>query len=631
MSESVLVTNPARPREHGSGFVIRRVGDGAQVVTCAHVVRALGTDGLQVAALPATVVSDLSSQGVDLAVLLVPGLTEAPPFDLARGVKGDLVTLLGFEPGGGGPVAVPRAARLAAASVTALGGRNRPSWQLELEAGQGEIEGGHSGGPVVHRLTGKVVAVVAMGPDKPGGRDGVAVAIENLRLWSEAPSIGPAAAHAGDSSDGEADPDEPGPSIVQPVRRWWKVAVVAGGLAVAAAALAVSAWPSSVTPSGCAIPDVRELVERFDTVDVVPWCPDAIDGETACVRRFDDGSVISGRCRGTDAIGLWTSRDPQGVERWRATFGEAGTRPAVVFEHQHAPSRAVHSVRVVRGAAVSGDPTRTVDTKVETYRCSRSDGDSTVTWTYPDLAEGDADVTLSVPGGVMHCALHRDATTRQTVATMCAVGLRKVLGPLAADAYSQVLDLRVQIENCLPVTLPPIPGCGDGIQNSNEACDTGGMTALCDGDCTAPKCGDGLLNTFAGEQCELGPGGESPQCNADCTVPRCGDGKVNRAAGETCEPRAASGTSLCDADCTAPRCGDGVLNRAANEDCDTGGRDTAECVGRTCRLSRCGDRITNPAAGEACDTGVRSRTCTADCKLPADRLRPPGTGSGSGR
>ena len=160
---------------------------------------------------------------------------------------------------------------------------------------------------------------------------------------------------------------------------------------------------------------------------------------------------------------------------------------------------------------MSGDPTRTVDTKVETYRCSRSDGDSTVTWTYPDLAEGDADVTLSVPGGVMHCALHRDATTRQTVATMCAVGLRKVLGPLAADAYSQVLDLRVQIENCLPVTLPPIPGCGDGIQNSNEACDTGGMTALCDGEnlprdledrgsrvrCPEPATGDVVAQGFA--------------------------------------------------------------------------------------------------------------------------------------
>jgi hypothetical protein len=46
-------------------------------------------------------------------------------------------------------------------------------------------------------------------------------------------------------------------------------------------------------------------------------------------------------------------------------------------------------------------------------------------------------------------------------------------------------------------------------------------------------CGDGVVNTAAGEECDTS--GESASCNINCTLVRCGDGIVNVTAGEQCE------------------------------------------------------------------------------------------------
>jgi hypothetical protein len=56
------------------------------------------------------------------------------------------------------------------------------------------------------------------------------------------------------------------------------------------------------------------------------------------------------------------------------------------------------------------------------------------------------------------------------------------------------------------------PLCGNGKVERGEACDDGAATARCDTDCTAPACGDGLLNTAAGEEVE-------PPTSASMTVP----------------------------------------------------------------------------------------------------------------
>jgi len=60
--------------------------------------------------------------------------------------------------------------------------------------------------------------------------------------------------------------------------------------------------------------------------------------------------------------------------------------------------------------------------------------------------------------------------------------------------------------------------CGNGVVDLDEDCDDGGVSAVCDADCTVPECGDGLVNPLAGESCD--PGSEDGEpCNEDCNGP----------------------------------------------------------------------------------------------------------------
>ncbi|MEZ4267496.1 MAG: DUF4215 domain-containing protein [Myxococcota bacterium] len=62
-------------------------------------------------------------------------------------------------------------------------------------------------------------------------------------------------------------------------------------------------------------------------------------------------------------------------------------------------------------------------------------------------------------------------------------------------------------------------------------------------------------------------GDATATCDADCTTAECGDGTLNTAAGETCDD--AGDSALCNAECTQSLCGDGVTN-ALTEECDEG-------------------------------------------------------------
>jgi hypothetical protein len=59
-------------------------------------------------------------------------------------------------------------------------------------------------------------------------------------------------------------------------------------------------------------------------------------------------------------------------------------------------------------------------------------------------------------------------------------------------------------------------------------------------------CGDGTV--IAPEVCDPGEAGETPDCDSDCTAPVCGDEIVNFAAGEQCDP---PDGKFCSAECTS--------------------------------------------------------------------------------
>jgi cysteine-rich repeat protein len=74
-------------------------------------------------------------------------------------------------------------------------------------------------------------------------------------------------------------------------------------------------------------------------------------------------------------------------------------------------------------------------------------------------------------------------------------------------------------------------------------------SATCNANCTAARCGDGILNIASGEQCDTGAG-PSITCNVNCTISRCGDGIVNVVAGELCDDGNPVNGDGCEASCT---------------------------------------------------------------------------------
>ena len=199
-----------------------------------------------------------------------------------------------------------------------------------------------------------------------------------------------------------------------------------------------------------------------------------------------------------------------------------------------------------------------------------------------------------------------------------------------------------------------VPGtCGDGKVDPDEVCDSEAEDAAdCDRDCTAPSCGDGLVNAAAGEVCDAGPDNSdaySPakRCNASCAgfAAHCGDGTCQAAdedtnqcptdcmavcgngiteQGETCDD-GNNGTPIdtgtCDKDCTAAMCGDSYVN-TATEDCDDGNMSEVDACTNTCVAAKCGDGLVWEGT-EDCDDGnqVDADECSNTCLSPQSRVR----------
>jgi cysteine-rich repeat protein len=99
---------------------------------------------------------------------------------------------------------------------------------------------------------------------------------------------------------------------------------------------------------------------------------------------------------------------------------------------------------------------------------------------------------------------------------------------LASGVYVwELVDVCDQLSEAGSV---PAPACGDGVVDSEEACDDGNTTNTdgCTNDCSEPRCGDGIVQ--AGEECDEDGGNSntaSNACRLDCTSPVCGDGVVD--------------------------------------------------------------------------------------------------------
>jgi cysteine-rich repeat protein len=180
----------------------------------------------------------------------------------------------------------------------------------------------------------------------------------------------------------------------------------------------------------------------------------------------------------------------------------------------------------------------------------------------------------------------------------------------------------------------PDPTCTDGIHNGDETdIDCGGGCSPCAdslgcgapgdchsqvcerGVCTAPRCGDGVINQ-AVEDCD--DAGESAGCDADCTAAVCGDGYTNMLAGEDCDDGNPDNADACLDNCSVASCGDGYVF-AGVEECDDGNADDSDDCTSICELADCTDELMNAdeidvdCGGHCGPASCRpGQTCTGD-------------------
>ncbi len=203
---------------------------------------------------------------------------------------------------------------------------------------------------------------------------------------------------------------------------------------------------------------------------------------------------------------------------------------------------------------------------------------------------------------------------------MCSGGtVRGAMGDGGTAVDSGAVDASAPVSKCVE------DRCGDGIveTSAGEACDDGNNVS-----------GDGCSST-----CQVEPGWSCPTPGASCVAAKCGDGVI--AGAETCDDgNAVLGdgcSSTCQVEpgwvcpsprtkCVAASCGDGIV--AGNEQCDLGaGNGPSTGCSSTCTLepgfacsnagtppktschaTTCGDGIKE--GFEECDDG--SPTCTIE-------------------
>ncbi|MEO0814774.1 MAG: DUF4215 domain-containing protein, partial [Myxococcota bacterium] len=173
-------------------------------------------------------------------------------------------------------------------------------------------------------------------------------------------------------------------------------------------------------------------------------------------------------------------------------------------------------------------------------------------------------------------------------------------------------DSSVGCNNCVAST------CGNGEVDLGETCDD--MNSVDDDECTnscqLARCGDGVLHSARGEECDSGlsVGMPGDPCTLTCKNNVCGDSHVGPE--EQCDlGEFANGDDgeNCTEFCTLNTCGDG--QRGPTEECDAGplnGTNGQDCTA-TCRMTTCGDG--QLGTSEACDDGNSSSFdgCSESC------------------
>lgn len=166
-----------------------------------------------------------------------------------------------------------------------------------------------------------------------------------------------------------------------------------------------------------------------------------------------------------------------------------------------------------------------------------------------------------------------------------------------AGVLRKVILADVNHDGLLDVVRPDavfmnLGGCSNGRLEPSEECDDGNNTS-CDG-CSATcrreigaLCGDGIVNSACGEECDAGGlnSDTAPNaCRTSCRNARCRDAVPDN--GEACDDGNTNNCDGCSSSCTldpAPICGDGIVNTACREECEDGNTTDGDGCSQSCR------------------------------------------------
>lgn len=178
---------------------------------------------------------------------------------------------------------------------------------------------------------------------------------------------------------------------------------------------------------------------------------------------------------------------------------------------------------------------------------------------------GDDDVWVFVNGqlavdlGGVHSASPGSVTLDAAAAATFGLTVGRIYEIVVFQAERHVCgsSYKLTLASFARKTTACTPRCGDGIVNGTEICDDGvndGRYGGCQPGCGAlgPFCGDGMVEPNV-EQCDDGvdlstynQSGCGPGCH---TAPRCGDGRVDSLWGESCDDGNLTPLDGCSATC----------------------------------------------------------------------------------
>jgi hypothetical protein len=184
----VLVTsNDPEIHDFGTGFVVHRDEQATFVLTCAHVLKAIGVGtAVRVNDSHAIVVAFGSDDGVDLAVLRVVGIDKTPlPLSIAC-EKGTSFYTAGFQLSGKEWLFRPLNGYLGErVKIGVTPAKFMNAWDLIIKD-EYQLQPGNSGSPVIDKANKTVIGIVRT--RQGDGRKGLAISIEALaRIWPEMP------------------------------------------------------------------------------------------------------------------------------------------------------------------------------------------------------------------------------------------------------------------------------------------------------------------------------------------------------------------------------------------------------------------------------------------------------------